>query len=74
LKSVYNIARKKAFNYKSSTEGESGLVPRMRWALAENLACSLGVAHREQQHDPVGGGGGVGGMTGFARPSKHQKL
>ena len=74
LKSVYNKARKKAFNYKSSTEGESGLVPRMRWALAENLACSLGVAHREQQHDPVGGGGGVGGMTGFARPSKHQKL
>jgi hypothetical protein len=49
LKSVYNKTRKETANNKMKNEGESGLVPRMRWALAENLAYSLGVAHRKYQ-------------------------
>ena len=72
LKSVYNKARKEALENKEKNEGESGLVPRMRWALAENLACSLGVAHREQRSTATAAA--PVGVTAARRPLKHPRI
>mgnify|MGYP006104262377 CR=1 FL=1 len=68
VQTMYEQVRSETLNIKKNTEGESGLVPRMRWALAENLACSLGIAHQEQKKNSGEG------KKGGARPLKHQRM
>ena len=76
VQTMYEQVRSETLTIKKNTEGESGLVPRMRWALAENLACSLGIAHQEQKKNS--GNGMVKGSgerkKGGARPLKHQRM
>jgi len=78
LKLAYNMSKKRATDYKNKTEGDdgddSGLVPRMRWALAENISMSLGAAHQQQRANGAAAtqaAAATGGMS--SRPSKHQR-
>jgi hypothetical protein len=73
LEKAYNETKQEASEYKKRTEGESGLVPRIRWALAENLSCSLGVAHSHQRLDVGSTSSYQGEKSVASRPSKHQR-
>ena len=45
VEKAYNLNLGKSLRRKEMWDGEAGLMPRMRWALTENLAASLGEAH-----------------------------
>ena len=78
LKLAYNMSKKRATDYKNKTEGDdgddSGLVPRMRWALAENISMSLGAAHQQQRASGAAATQAAATTGGISsRPSKHQR-